>query len=112
MDDLVRWWPLALFLLNGVSFWLVWSIRTGLVSKSELDLTRREIDGRIDNVDRRVATVESELRHLPTQRDITLLTGQIGQLESRMGEALGRLEGIGRATDLMNEHLLIHRKKD
>lgn len=50
--------------------------------------------------------IQSDIRHLPGKRDIDNLTGQISALNAKLGQLDGRLTGINRAVDLMNQHLL------
>lgn len=57
-DDLWKWgWGLTL-LLNLLLAWALWTLRTAFVPRKEFsDLTMR------------VALIEQEIKHLPTQRD-------------------------------------------
>ncbi|WP_028319335.1 hypothetical protein [Desulfobulbus elongatus] len=57
-------------------------------------------------LDRGMIAVQAELRHLPGKKEIDMLTRQIGDMNEKMGRMDGRLAGINRAVDLMNQHLL------
>ena len=55
---------------------------------------------RVDDHERRLNCIETELRNVSDASD------EIGDLASMVSEVKGRLDGIARAVDLMNEHLM------
>ncbi len=50
--------------------------------------------------------VQTEVGHLPSRAEIKGLNDNITGLAKEMGELKGRLEGINRAVDLVNEFLI------
>jgi predicted nucleic acid-binding Zn-ribbon protein len=54
----------------------------------------------------RTSKLEIELNHLPTQQQFIQLNAGIAKLSSAMENFRGRLSGINRAVDLMNEFLI------
>ena len=50
--------------------------------------------------------LQSEVNHLPSRSEIKGLNDNITDLAGKMGKLEGRLEGINRAADLMNEFLI------
>lgn len=73
------------------------------------DAMRREV-ARVDLVlkeqSAEIATVRENQRVAPTHTDIEELGRRLGELHGDIQKVDGRLEGIGRAVDLMNQHLL------
>lgn len=62
--------------------------------------------GQTGQLDRGMIAVQAELKHLPGKKEIDMLIRQIGDLNEKIGRMGGRLTGINRAVDLMNQHLL------
>lgn len=61
-DDLWKWgWAFTL-LLNLLLAWAIWTLRAAFVPRSEFN-----------RLDTRVALIEQEIKHLPTQRDFVEL---------------------------------------
>jgi chromosome segregation ATPase len=85
----------------------------GGVSVNDLALLREEIKAncarhqeRTLGVERRTADLRIELEHLPAQRQIDELNKSINALFGELKNTQGRLEGINRAVDLINEFLI------
>lgn len=56
--------------------------------------------------ERRTTEIAIELEHLPNQKQFDKLNVSINNLNSQLGITSGRLEGINRAVDLINEFLI------
>lgn len=50
--------------------------------------------------------LQSDIRHLPSRQEISELSNRIGSLTENLGRLDGRLSGINRAVDLLNQHHL------
>jgi len=50
--------------------------------------------------------MQADFRNLPSREELNRLSEQMGSLSKNLGRMDGRLAGIGRAVDLMNQHLL------
>lgn len=61
---------------------------------------------RTDKVEEDVTRVALEVRHLPSHKDIAALSNHISGLHGSIERFSGRLEGLGRAVDLINEFLI------
>jgi hypothetical protein len=57
-------------------------------------------------VEKSVIEVRSELDHLPTQKQFNQLNVSISDLNGSLQKTAGRLEGINRVVDLINEHFI------
>ena len=64
------------------------------------------IKKRTSAVEMRTAELRIELDHLPTQTQFNELNRGIAALNSELKNTQGRLEGINRAVDLINEFLI------
>lgn len=51
-------------------------------------------------------SLQAEVNHLPSRHDLSDLSKQIGSLTEKLGTLDGRLGGINRAVDLLNQHHL------
>ena len=65
--------------------------------KKDLDCERRLL---------RITELERDVHHLPSREEISKLSDQIGSLTEKLGTLDGRLTGINRAVDLLNQHHL------
>lgn len=64
------------------------------------------MDARIGNHETRIVCIENDMKHVPTQESITGLKNAIADMNTKLSETKGRLSGINRAVDLINEHLI------
>lgn len=55
---------------------------------------------------KRTTDLEKDVHHLPSRQELTELSGKIGSLTEKLGTLDGRLTGINRAVDLLNQHHL------
>lgn len=110
---LMKYWPLVFILINGLFLWVSWSFKKGIVTHVDLekvtdsvDRLNDELDHRVKQIEDRVLVVEQDLKHAPDNDDLKKLTAQISQLHSEISQVAGGMEGIRRAVDLINTHLL------
>jgi hypothetical protein len=83
------------------------------VTSEALTAIRRERDRqcekhqeRTDKAEEDITRVALEVRHLPSHKDIAALSSNISELHGSIQHFAGRLEGLGRAVDLVNEFLI------
>jgi uncharacterized coiled-coil protein SlyX len=50
--------------------------------------------------------LQSEVNHLPSRAEIAKLNDNMTNLTEKMGKFEGRLDGLNRLADLINEHLI------
>lgn len=65
--------------------------------KKDLDCDRRL---------QRITDLERDVHHLPSRQELSDLSKTIGALTEKLGTLDGRLTGINRAVDLLNQHHL------
>ncbi|TWB58695.1 DUF2730 family protein [Nitrospirillum viridazoti] len=70
------------------------SARRGLATKAEVEKVRADLQGRLDTIDRRLGSVETEMRHLPTDEDIAKLVDRIGKVEGSVQAVAVQVEGV------------------
>jgi hypothetical protein len=63
-------------------------------------------EARTEMVEKSVIELRAELAHLPTQKQFGQLNASISDLNGSLQKTAGRLEGINRAVDLINEFLI------
>ena len=121
-DGMRFWFDVAQLigtLLIAVYVW--WSNREKVTAGRFLKL-EKEVAERITSeaLDKRCAThlertaraestitqIKAEVTHLPSHHDLEQLSLRIGTLGGQMERLSGRLEGINRAVDLVNEFLI------
>jgi len=61
---------------------------------------------RIDDVEKEARIMRTKLDLMPSHKDMKELSSRIDQLHGSLSEFNGRLKGINRAVDLMNEYLI------
>ena len=62
--------------------------------------------GRIDGLEKNNLELQLKIEHVPTHQDIKELSERITTLHGTLSELNGRLGGINRAVDLLNEYHL------
>ncbi len=72
----------------------------------ELAAVRAKRDRDCEERLRRITGLERDVHHLPSREEISKLSDQIGSLTEKLGTLDGRLSGINRAVDLLNQHHL------
>ena len=70
--------------------------------EAELEKARRLCKAHHDQT----ARIDKRQGQLPTREELEKLTQQMGDLAQNLSRMDGRLSGVGRAVDLMNQHLL------
>lgn len=98
--DVVQWCITAVM---GVALYAMRSYR-GTVD--ELQQQSAALGSSCRLLDSRLTRVEVAIEHAPSRRDIEQLSRRIETLHGDLGRVAGGLEGIRRAVDLLNEHLL------
>jgi hypothetical protein len=88
-----------------ISGWALIS-RKQAVTNKRVEEINESLTARIDQTEKELIRVCSDLEHLPHQMQFTKLGEQITDLTSELGEVKGRLGGINRAVDLINEFLI------
>ena len=100
------WIGVSQMLFNlGVAGYL-WFSRRHQATIRLVETTKQELGGRMDAAERDIVQVKADLRHMPTQAQIRELNLNMGTLAATLEGVKGRLEGINRVADLMNEHLI------
>jgi len=66
----------------------------------------KEHQEQTESLDLRQQELLADYRSLPSRADLNKLSDQVGTIGENLGRMDGRLTGIGRAVDLMNQHLL------
>jgi uncharacterized protein HemX len=61
---------------------------------------------RMSEAERSISTLSTEITHLPSRAELNRMTEGMTQLSQKLGRMEGRLDGINRAADLMNEFLI------
>lgn len=80
-------------------------IEDALLNKADAGDCKKR-NARIIAVETKVSEIKVELIHLPSQGQFTELNRGIQSLNGELRNTQGRLEGINRAVDLMNEFLI------
>lgn len=61
---------------------------------------------RVSDAEGAISRVGTELRNMPSRDELGRLNDGIAHLSEKLGKVEGRLDGINRAADLMNEFLI------
>lgn len=105
----MKYWPVALFILNGLAVWACWSLRQ--LAKAEIAAVMEKLqskdaeiagvvdahDTRLTKLDARMEHVEGEVQKLPTKADIERLQGavnSVGQEVEAANAGIKRIEGF------------------
>lgn len=96
---------LEFFVIGAVALYAHITSR-GRVTEERMQAEFGRVDESLKAHTREIATVQENVRLAPSHGDIEELTKRLGELHGDIQKVDGRLEGIGRAVDLMNQHLL------
>lgn len=105
--DAARFWlDSAQFLLLGAIGFYVHLVTRQRVTETQFDQLKDELHQSLNGFGQRLARAEEALRHGPTHGDMSGLARELGELRGDVQQMAGGLEGIRRAVDLINQHLL------
>jgi hypothetical protein len=112
----------------GVAIYVWWSNREKVTSqrfaalekevaerlkKADLDEAEADRDSqclhhknKTERIEKSYADLHIEVSRLPDRREITKLDGSIKELTEKLGNLDGRISGLNRVADLMNEFLI------
>ncbi len=110
MDDILRWLPVVTLLIQGVVVWIFWSMRQQFVTRTVCEQNRLTIGNKQsaadDKASDRLNVIETGIPALPTRTEFQDLSGKIEKLTEKLGKVDGRMIGLNRAVDLLNQHHL------
>ena len=84
----------------------VWFSNRQRVTTGRIETLSNETKKELIDHELRIVSLESDMKHMPTNGDIKGLSERMDALNQSLSTAAGRLEGINRAVDLINEHLI------
>ncbi|MBP2231786.1 DUF2730 family protein [Azospirillum agricola] len=95
MEAVTKWGWAAALVFNTVLAWIVWSLRTGYVSRSDHDA-----------LGTRVALIERDLTHLPTADDFAKMRGEFATLKGQSEAQQQLLNRIAASVTRIEDFLL------
>lgn len=137
MDDLLKYWPVALFVINGFAIWVSWTVRRGLVSREDYDAGRdrrddqiAQINDRIGHVvthadlaehekdekqrfasiERRIGSMEKAVAAAPTKQDLERIHARLDDVVGGVKTTSGEMVAIRRQVQSINDFLLSEKK--
>lgn len=84
----------------------LWLSRKNTATNKRLETVSAELSSRIGETEKKIIRACSDLEHLPDQRQFYRLSEEITALTRELSETKGRLSGVNRAVDLINEFLI------
>ncbi|MGD8388170.1 MAG: hypothetical protein PVG49_13595 [Desulfobacteraceae bacterium] len=96
------WVEIGQWTFNVIVAGYLWSSRRHVATTKRVDTAHE----RIDCVEKDVIELRGRIDQQPNQKQFEALGRDIRSLTSKLGKVEGRLEGINRVADLMNEHLI------
>jgi predicted nucleic acid-binding Zn-ribbon protein len=100
------WFNLGQWVFNGVVAICLWFSRKNTATNKRLETVNAKLSGRIDDTEKKIIRACADLEHLPDQGQFYKLGEDITALRSELAEVRGRLTGVNRAVDLINEFLI------
>jgi hypothetical protein len=118
MAEYLKYWPVALFVLNIVILWAQWSVRHAFATKDDLAAAVAPVRTELQGQERRMSALEAELKHAPTHADLEAIRSGLVSVQTHVAglsenvrgvnETLGRIE---RPLNLLLEHHLKEPKR-
>lgn len=132
VETILRYWPIILVALQGVTMWVQWSFKKQFVSKDdltmavdnalksaandddEIELSVHELKAShntlqkqvSDDIDKRLLRIEESIKHMPTHGDLTRLHKRMDDINSQLQQIAGSMNGHGHTLRLIEQHLL------
>lgn len=100
------WFSLSSWAFNGFIAVCLWIGRKNTATNKRLEAVSTELGRRIDETEKKIIQTCADLEHLPDQRQFYRLSEEITALTRELSETKGRLSGVNRAVDLINEFLI------
>ncbi len=103
IEALVPWVSAAALIMTIANFVWVWSAQSRTATATKLNEVECDVEGH----DKRIQSIESELKHLPTKEEISdlklQLTEVVGQLRVAESEMASAVRTIRRIDDHLRE---------
>ncbi len=96
------WFTVGQWGFNLLIALYLWISRKNTATNQRVDTLGEKVDA----VEKDIVKIRADLDHLPDQDQFGRLGREITALTKELGEVKGRLGGINRAVDLINEFLI------
>jgi hypothetical protein len=106
METFLRWLPMVILVVQGLMAWALWSLKQQFVSRTECAGCKDGNNNRVTRSENRLSELEGDVHALPARSELQTLGDKIEKLTEKLGHVDGRLTGINRAVDLLNQHHL------
>jgi len=107
--------PLLVMIVQFIVLWVLWSLRKNFCTTERCEEHRKALLSTHaeakSETSGEIRALKSKIEKLPDREEIREFSREVGKLNNALGELKGRLTGIGRAVDLMNQHLLNNGKE-
>ncbi len=100
------WLSAGQMLFNVMIAIYIWNNRKHQATNSRVERLEESLVKRVEDAEKDLLSVKGCVEHLPTQDQIREVSKEMQALSSQMGELRGRITGINRAVDIINEFLI------
>jgi len=104
------WLAVGQIIFNLVLAWGVWASNKHKATNGRIDGLETAIKKDISCHESRLQSLENDMKHLPSHKDITdlseKLTSKIGELGEKVSSVQASMVGVQKGLDLLNEHHL------
>lgn len=100
------WFSVGQWIFNVLIAVYLWISRKQTATNKRVEKINSELSNRINETEKSLIRVCTDLEHLPHQKQFDKLSTDITSLTKELGKLDGRLGGINRAVDLINEFLI------
>lgn len=102
LEPVLPWLPLLNILILPIAGWVLKQLRSDLATKHEVAEIQREMSA----LDRRVALVEQEVRHLPDADDFAGLRGELSDLSGSVRAIDAQIKPFAASLTRIEDHLM------
>ncbi len=106
LDRLLRWLPVAMLVVQGLMAWALWSLKQQFVTRREFDRCKAGCVDLADKLEGKVEGIGGHLHTLLPRSELSDLSAKIDILIEKTAHVEGRMAGVSRAVDLLNQHHL------
>lgn len=124
-ESLLRWWPVALFLLNALAIWIAWSVRKTIgdfVTQKELAESlnniaharvreHQEAQRELHQIDNRLVHMEERTKHMPSHEDLRRVHKRMDDMNGELQAVASTVRATSHTVNLIHQHLMSAEKK-
>lgn len=106
VSAIAAWAAVALMVVNLIGLWLMTRSRASKEELAQRDKLHAELAGTVQDLHTRTSVLEEVVKHIPSQEDMTRLSGEVQALKGSMDGMAKAIGSLATAVDRIQDFLL------